>query len=244
MTEPAGNDRSPESFNEFKDSFFYGSRSNLEFKFLAELSEPEAGEFFAGLLAELSMTMNDGDATRLVDHVRRWQQRAYTSRLGAKSAYQYDDVPFTVLVRPKPKHASASSLGPNRHCRPSRSIRRPIGSMCATVATRPSRPNSTIMSYSRLPLYAISPRRGLSVRLLHGRTPSSVPRRNSGFVTESHPYGRRCSKPMRSMRSYLYPFDLYVTCPWGMYSECLKRPESRPSGFTSAHSSTWRAEWE
>lgn len=100
MTEPADNDRAPESFNEFKDSFFYGSRSNLEFKFLAELSELEAGEFFSGLLAQISMTMNDGDATRLVDHVRRWQQRAYTSHLGAKSAYQYDDVPFTALVKP------------------------------------------------------------------------------------------------------------------------------------------------
>ncbi len=70
MTEPADNDRSLESFKAFKDSFFYGSRSNLDFKFLAELSEPEAGEFFAGLLARISTTMNDGDAMRLVDHAR------------------------------------------------------------------------------------------------------------------------------------------------------------------------------
>ena len=67
----------PETFQAFKDSFFYGSRSNLDFKFLADLSETEAGEFFTGLLTELSQTINDGDGSRLVDLARVWQQRAY-----------------------------------------------------------------------------------------------------------------------------------------------------------------------
>ena len=100
MTEPADNDQALESFKAFKDSFFYGSRSNLDFKFLAELSEPEAGEFFAGLLARLSTTMNDGDAMRIVDHAREWQQRAYTPHLDAKARFQYEDAPFTVLNKP------------------------------------------------------------------------------------------------------------------------------------------------
>lgn len=100
MTEAADTDRSPGSFKEFKNSFFYGSRSNLDFKFLAELSEPEASEFFAGLLAQLGTTMNDGDAMRLVDHVRRWQQRAYAPQPDAKARYQYEDAPFTLLAKP------------------------------------------------------------------------------------------------------------------------------------------------
>lgn len=100
MTEPPDHDRPPESFKEFKDSFFYGSRSNLDFKFLAELSEPEAGEFFADLFTQLGTTMNDGDTMRLVDHVRRWQQRAYTPHLDAKAKYQYEDVAFSVLTKP------------------------------------------------------------------------------------------------------------------------------------------------
>jgi len=77
----------PETFQAFKDSFFYGSRSNLDFKFLADLSETEAGEFFTGLLTELSQTINDGDGSRLVDLARVWQQRAYTAHLDPKTVF-------------------------------------------------------------------------------------------------------------------------------------------------------------
>ena len=90
----------PETFQAFKDSFFYGSRSNLDFKFLADLSETEAGEFFTGLLTELSQTINDGDGSRLVDLARVWQQRAYTAHLDPKTAFRYDDIPFTALDKP------------------------------------------------------------------------------------------------------------------------------------------------
>ena len=33
------------TFEEFKNSFFYGDRSNLNFKFLADLSDEQAGLF-------------------------------------------------------------------------------------------------------------------------------------------------------------------------------------------------------
>ena len=39
-----------ESFEAFKNSFSYGSRSDLNFKFFKALSEEEAGQFFQGLL--------------------------------------------------------------------------------------------------------------------------------------------------------------------------------------------------
>ena len=84
----------------FADSFFYGSRSNLDFKFLADLSDTEAADFFEGLLGELSRTIDDGDAARLVDLARSWQRHAYGAHLDSKAAFAYDDVPFSILATP------------------------------------------------------------------------------------------------------------------------------------------------
>ena len=98
MTTPES--ESPLTLKDFADSFFYGSRSNLDFKFLADLSDTEAADFFEGLLRELGRTLNDGDATRLVDHARSWQRRAYGAHLESKAAFAYDDVPFSILTTP------------------------------------------------------------------------------------------------------------------------------------------------
>ena len=54
-----------ETLREFKDSFFYGSRSNLDFKFLADLPPEEAGDFLAGILRELSSTIGLADRRTL-----------------------------------------------------------------------------------------------------------------------------------------------------------------------------------
>ncbi len=89
----------PETFEEFRNSFFYGSRSNLDFKFLTELDAPEAAEFFTELLTQLSCTMDDGDAGRLIEHARRWQQRAYGSHAEQKARFRYDDVPHAPLQK-------------------------------------------------------------------------------------------------------------------------------------------------
>jgi len=91
---------SPLTLKDFADSFFYGSRSNLDFKFLADLSDLEAADFFEGLLGELGRTINDGDATRLVSHTRSWQRRAYGAHLDTKAAFAYDDVPLSILTTP------------------------------------------------------------------------------------------------------------------------------------------------
>ncbi len=85
----------PETLEAFKNSFYYGSRSNLDFKFLSDLSTDDAGRFFDELLRLLGRTMNDGDAHRLVDHVVNSQQRAYTSHLDDRAAFAYDDGPFS-----------------------------------------------------------------------------------------------------------------------------------------------------
>lgn len=87
---------SNESLEEFKNSFSYGSRPDLNFKFLASFSEEEAGDFFQELLNKLGDTINDGDATRLIDHVVQAQTKGY----GRPGAFEYDDGPFTPLSKP------------------------------------------------------------------------------------------------------------------------------------------------
>lgn len=98
-TDPPEQSGEPETLEAFKNSFFYGSRSNLDVKFLAELSADEAGEFLAELLVDLGQTIDDGDADRLVERHRRWQQRAYGGHLDGKARFTYDSGPFTPLVK-------------------------------------------------------------------------------------------------------------------------------------------------
>ena len=90
-------DDSPnESFQDFKDSFAYGSRSDLNFKFLKALSDEEGTRFFQDLLWKLGDTFNDGEIDRLVAHVYEGQVRAYS---GA-SHWTYEEGPFTPLKKP------------------------------------------------------------------------------------------------------------------------------------------------
>ena len=55
-------DSTGETVEAFRKSFFYGSRSDLGFKFLAHLSDAQASEFFQGLLAKLGDAYDSGDA--------------------------------------------------------------------------------------------------------------------------------------------------------------------------------------
>ncbi|MFU8858609.1 MAG: glycine/sarcosine/betaine reductase selenoprotein B family protein [Deferrisomatales bacterium] len=92
-TQPA-----PESLEEFKDSFFYGTRGDLAFKFLKNLPAEEAGEFFRSLLDKLGQTIDDGDADRLVQHACEWQARAYGHEGAGK--WGYESGPFVPLAKP------------------------------------------------------------------------------------------------------------------------------------------------
>jgi D-proline reductase (dithiol) PrdB len=89
-----------ESLAEFKDSFFYGSRSDLNVKFLADLSPDEAGDFFAEMLASIGRVLDDGDVEPLIGRFIEWQRRAYAGHLDRKAKFAYDDTPFTLLTRP------------------------------------------------------------------------------------------------------------------------------------------------
>ncbi|WP_025323170.1 glycine/sarcosine/betaine reductase selenoprotein B family protein [Deferrisoma camini] len=87
-----------ETFEAFKNSFFYGSRSDLAFKFLKNLSNEDAAEFFRELLENLGRTVDDGDAGRLVRLAVEWQARAYAGEGGGR--WTYEDAPFAPLEKP------------------------------------------------------------------------------------------------------------------------------------------------
>ena len=86
----------PESFAAFKDSFAYGSRSDLNFKFLKILNDADAARFFQELLYRLSDTFDDGDLRRVQEHVFTTQASAYA---GA-GRWTYAEGPFTPLSKP------------------------------------------------------------------------------------------------------------------------------------------------
>jgi D-proline reductase (dithiol) PrdB len=87
---------SQESFEEFKNSFFYGSRADLNFKFLAHLSTEDAGRFFQSLLDKLGDTVNDQNLDRVIDHIYTWQLAGYRH----EKTIPYDTGPFTPLPKP------------------------------------------------------------------------------------------------------------------------------------------------
>jgi hypothetical protein len=86
----------PETFEEFKNSFSYGSRSDMNFKFLKALSEDDAGDFFQGLLWKLGDASNDGNYEPVFNHIFDWQVKAYS----AKTKWEYSDAPFIPLRKP------------------------------------------------------------------------------------------------------------------------------------------------
>ncbi len=93
MSQP---DLPTETFEDFKKSFSYGTRSNMNFKFLNNLSNEDAGEFFKQLAQKLGESFDDGDLQKLHQFIIAWQARGYVAR----SNYAYDDAPFTPLRKP------------------------------------------------------------------------------------------------------------------------------------------------
>ena len=93
-------DDTEESFSEFKDSFSYGSRNDLSFKFLESLESDEAAEFLRLVLFEVGELFDGAPPERLIDLAYQWQVKAYRPQPGAKRKYTYDDRPFARLDKP------------------------------------------------------------------------------------------------------------------------------------------------
>ena len=85
-----------ESFEDFKNSFFYGTRTNMNFKFLKSLSDLDASRFFQDLLWKLSDSFDDGNLDRILEHVNEWQVKAYEGH----GRWTYEDSPFAPMESP------------------------------------------------------------------------------------------------------------------------------------------------
>ncbi len=85
-----------ESFEEFKNSFYYGTRSDLNFKFLKDLPPDDAAQFFQNLLWKLGDSLDDGDFDRVVKHIYETQAQGYSG----PGRFTYENAPFTPLTKP------------------------------------------------------------------------------------------------------------------------------------------------
>ena len=92
MTDPSQS----ETLQAFKDSFSYGSRTDLNFKFLKALSEQDAAKYLQELLWKLGDSLDDGNLDRLVAHVFDGQVSAYSG----EGYWKYDDGPFAPFGKP------------------------------------------------------------------------------------------------------------------------------------------------
>jgi len=92
----------PESFEQFKDSFSYGSRTDLLFKFIRNLPADDAGRSIQRLFQTIGESADDGDVARIPDHVYDWQVRGYAPRNqpSAPAAWPYESGPFVRMSKP------------------------------------------------------------------------------------------------------------------------------------------------
>ncbi len=91
------NNSKSESFKNFKDSFFYGSRTDLNLKFLHHLNDNDAAEFFHDFFKTF-IDAYDGrkNFKALEECVVKWQQKSYNDQ----ENFEYDKGPFTKLNKP------------------------------------------------------------------------------------------------------------------------------------------------
>ncbi|MBN2714542.1 MAG: hypothetical protein JXX14_01730 [Deltaproteobacteria bacterium] len=85
-----------ESLEDFKNSFSYGPRSDLNFKFLKDFSTEDAGRFFQKLLWKLGDSLDDGDFDWIVEYIVEAQARGYAG----SGRFVYEDSPFMPLKKP------------------------------------------------------------------------------------------------------------------------------------------------
>lgn len=90
-----------ETFEQFRTSFSYGSRNDLNFKFLKSLPDDEAAEFLRVLLDRLGDAYDTGDIAPLIDAAIEAQIAGYTPAPDTPpSPNTYDDGPFTPMAVP------------------------------------------------------------------------------------------------------------------------------------------------
>lgn len=86
----------PESFVDFKNSFSYGSRNDLNFKFLKGLDSEESADFIQQLFWKLGDAYDSDDWSPVIELVRAGQAANYAG----PTRWVYDDGPRTPLGKP------------------------------------------------------------------------------------------------------------------------------------------------
>jgi D-proline reductase (dithiol) PrdB len=85
-----------ETIESFRKSFFYGSRTDLNFKFLATLSDEKVGGFFQNLFHIISNAYDTDNSEDLFDFVVTAQEESYSKEV----KFTYEDGPFTPMEKP------------------------------------------------------------------------------------------------------------------------------------------------
>jgi hypothetical protein len=85
------------SFEAFRRSLHHGGRADMQFKYLARMSDEAAADAIAEVLAAVGETLDTGDLDTLRDVVYRTQVRGYDPGEPVTPA---DDVPFAALPGP------------------------------------------------------------------------------------------------------------------------------------------------
>jgi len=85
-----------ESFQDFRKSISYGSRNNLNFKFLARMTDEDAANFLETLLQQLSVFIDTHEIEPLIKQIVEGQIKGYSGT----PKYQYAEGPFATMVKP------------------------------------------------------------------------------------------------------------------------------------------------
>lgn len=92
-----------ETMKEFKDAFSYGERTNLNFKFIAHMSEEEAADFIEKSFDLLNDLLNGQHPEALQQHIIYGQKKVYSK----PGKYSYETGPF----HPLGKKVHEASIG-------------------------------------------------------------------------------------------------------------------------------------
>ena len=91
-----------ETIAELRNSFFYGSRKNLNYKFVNDLSDAEFGDFLDEYFTAAGVMTDTGDTSALMDVHYRWQVVGYRGHLGEPDtfAHRHSDTPWATMAKP------------------------------------------------------------------------------------------------------------------------------------------------
>lgn len=89
-----------ETLASFRASFSYGSRNDLNFKFLRHASDEDAAGLIQTIFTLIGDAYDTGDVGPIIDAVYEAQIAAYKPKPDAVSSYHFDEGPFTEMTMP------------------------------------------------------------------------------------------------------------------------------------------------